>query len=666
MANVRVLVVDDEDFNRQYLRICLEAAGFELDEAANGVEAWDQLQRKPNAYDAILLDRRMPEMDGMQVLEKIKADPVLKHIPVVMQTALDREQDIIEAMEAGVHYYLTKPYDGQVLVSVVRSATDEFSRHQRLQVEVAKRAGAIGLMSEGRFILHTPKEADALAILLGSGFEKSAAVAMGLSELLINAIEHGNLELDYANKSDLIAEGQWDNVIGGRLGSEAYRDRKITVDVTRNISKTVFTITDEGKGFNWRNYVDLTMDRVFDTHGRGIAMAKKLAFDELEYVGAGNVVKATISHIAKEAEDRSPGDEHGDSSVVCMADVNGSLASTATALKSVAEITVIEGRSDGGVDGVEGEPALWIVSAEAAAPRQGNADNVIFATDDWDTAPVDMSSDANGPISVPRNEHLIEGIVRCLLAPQTMEIGAPSDQRLGPVLGKHQRALLPDPDMVSTALWRVSAHHEACSGVSGDIWGARVLDDARIALYVADFAGHGPVAGVQSFRLHAMLKSLPLSEMGPGQVMAALNARLHRVLPTSQYAAMLYGIVDLGTQRFTYAGAGMPHPVVFGPKNGNFRVGDGKGLPLGVIPDFDYAERALRISKGDTLVLLTDGVFNVVEGGHPGVDAFDHSVAMLNRRNPEETPAGSLAALMTAASRPLGDDACTVCLSVQD
>ena len=93
MPTVRVLVVDDEDFNRQALRYCLEPVGFEIDEAGDGVEAWALLSRGGDRYDAILLDRRMPEMDGMAVLAKIKEHPSLKDIPVIMQTAMDREEE---------------------------------------------------------------------------------------------------------------------------------------------------------------------------------------------------------------------------------------------------------------------------------------------------------------------------------------------------------------------------------------------------------------------------------------------------------------------------------------------------------------------------------------------------------------------------------------------
>ena len=73
MPNVRVLIVDDEELNRQTLRYCLEPEGFLIDEAGDGAEAWDMLAGGDVQYDAILLDRKMPKMDGMEVLAKLKA-----------------------------------------------------------------------------------------------------------------------------------------------------------------------------------------------------------------------------------------------------------------------------------------------------------------------------------------------------------------------------------------------------------------------------------------------------------------------------------------------------------------------------------------------------------------------------------------------------------------
>ncbi|MEQ9557431.1 MAG: SpoIIE family protein phosphatase [Rhodospirillales bacterium] len=635
MPNVRILIVDDEDFNRQTLRYCLEPEGFVIDEAGDGAEAWAVLTTGDVQYDAILLDRKMPEMDGMEVLAKIKGDPVLKDIPVIMQTAMDLEAEIVDGIEAGVYYYLTKPYDVDVLVSVVRGAADNFARLQRVQQELAKRSGAILLLAEGRFVFRTPKEADALAILLASGLDRSAAVAMGLSELMINAIEHGNLELDYKNKSALMAEGRWDAVIETRLRESPYKDRRVTVDVVRTSTHTRFKITDEGKGFDWRAYVDLTMKRAFDTHGRGIAMARKMAFEAMAYMGGGNIVEVMARGAA----------------------VSGPVGNG----KPVPMI-VLAGPVPGGIAdrlrGVEG----WSVAADGDAAVAAKAAVTVSASGAGAVS-LRHGDAAGSPLRLPADPDIVEAVARALVLPATMEIGGEAETRLSPALSRHQNSLLPDAEALGKgAGLRLAAWSLACSGVSGDIWGGRVQADGRLALFIADMTGHGPVAGVNAFRLHALSVD---SDGAPDAVLRRLDGILNKALPTGEYAAMLYGVLDVAARRFDYAAAGVPHPVAFSPGGGDPVPGLGKGLPVGASGAFPYELRRLDIPAGGSLVLFTDGLFTLMDGDTPSAHAFERLIRRLADVSRGGVAQG-LAALIDGRSGLPADDVTALCLTFPD
>mgnify|MGYP003633873538 CR=1 FL=1 len=631
MPNVRVLIVDDEDLNRQTLRYCLEPEGFVIDEAGDGAEAWAALTAGKLQYDAILLDRKMPEMDGMEVLAKIKGDPVLKDVPVIMQTAMDLEAEVVDGIEAGVYYYLTKPYDVDVLVSVVRGAVDNFARLQRVQQELAKRSGAILLLAEGRFVFRTPQEADALAILLATGLDRPAAVAMGLSELMINAVEHGNLELDYKNKSALMAEGRWDAVIESRLREAPYKDRRVTVDVVRTATHTRFKITDEGKGFDWHAYVDLTMKRAFDTHGRGIAMARKMAFEAMAYMGAGNIVEA----MARGAAVSGPA---GVPTIVLAGKVPGGIADR---LRGVGGWSVAP---DGNADA--STKAAVTVSASGAGRvslRHGDA--------------------AVSPLGLPADPDIVEAVARALILPATMEVGGEAEVRLSPALSRHLNSLLPDADALGKGAGvRLASWSLACSGVSGDIWGGRVLADGRLALFIADMTGHGPVAGVNALRLQALIAA---SDGMPDAVLRRLDGILNKALPTGEYAAMLYGVVDVAARRFDYAAAGVPHPVAFPPSGGDPAPGLGKGLPVGVSGAFPYELRHLNIPAGGSLVLFTDGLFALMDGSTPGAHAFERLIARLTAINGGRATKG-LAQLIEGRSGPCADDVTALCLTFPD
>jgi CheY-like chemotaxis protein len=652
MPTVRVLVVDDEDFNRQALRYCLEPVGFEIDEAGDGVEAWALLSKSRDKYDAILLDRRMPEMDGMAVLAKIKEAPDLKDIPVIMQTAMDREEEIIDGIEAGVHYYLTKPYDIDVLVSVVRAATEDYARLRRVQTELAKRSGAIRLLVQGRFELRRPEEADALGVMLASGLPRPAAVAMGLSELLINAIEHGNLELDYANKTEFMAAGSWDKIIAERLQQAPYRDRVVAVDAQRTGGQATFTVTDEGKGFDWRAYMDLTKERVFDTHGRGIAMARKLAFSSLAYQGRGNVVEATVAidGDGQAQARRQPAAPSGreDPPKPVLA-VGGSVpAAIEDRLRSIAGWTVVGGEAAAGTD----DGVL-----------------VIAAAGDPGVSPLRLRRGAAGgkgdDMPVPADPDLIEAVARALVLPQTLDIGGADEARLSPVLAGYQKGLAPDPAALASPTATVSAWATACTGVSGDTWGGKRLADGRLVVFVADMTGHGPVAGVNTLRLHALLDDPETDpEEAPDAVLRRLDGALKAVLPPGEYAAMIYGILDPGAGRFDYAAAGVPHPVAFDADGGFVAAGSGKGLPVGASGVFPYEKRSLDLAPGGALVLFTDGLFSLVDRGHPEADTFDRFLAAMDAMPGEGPAARRLGALIAGFDGPCADDVTVLCLDL--
>ncbi len=117
-----VLVVEDEPVSLQSVVDCLKHAGFDVEAAADGCQALDKLKALPKKFSAIVLDRVMPRMDGMELMQHIKSDSQLKEIPVIMLTGLDEYNDIVDAVEAGVFEYLTKPIDPPILIDLLNQA----------------------------------------------------------------------------------------------------------------------------------------------------------------------------------------------------------------------------------------------------------------------------------------------------------------------------------------------------------------------------------------------------------------------------------------------------------------------------------------------------------------------------------------------------------------
>lgn len=284
-----ILIVDDDVNNVEILKLDLEDSDYEILTGCDGIEGWEVLQQNKNNICAILLDRMMPNMDGMEFMAKLKADPSVAQKPVIMQTAAAEKSQVAEGIQAGVYYYLTKPYDVEVMQSVVSAAISDYIDYEELQKEIRQNTHK-HLIKESRFEVKSLDDARVLATTLANFYPDSQRVVFGISELLINAIEHGNLGITYSDKSRLNKESRWDQEVARLLDLAEHKSKKVLVHFKRTDDSITLTITDEGDGFEWRQYLEIDPDRATHSHGRGIALSKIMSFDSIEYQGTGNQV----------------------------------------------------------------------------------------------------------------------------------------------------------------------------------------------------------------------------------------------------------------------------------------------------------------------------------------------------------------------------------------
>lgn len=290
-----VLVVDDDQVNLVLVEDYLSEEGIEIVSVDRGEKALSILHESPEYFSAILLDRMMPGMNGMEVLAEIKSDEKLQRIPVIMQTAKTGNKSMLEGLKAGAHYYLSKPYGQQTLTTIVSSAIQDYQNYIELQKTVKNSAQTLQMMDKGQFVFKSIDEGRKLAALLANACPDPERIVFGLTELIINAVEHGNLGISYDEKTKLNLQDQWENLINSRLESPSCKDKTVTVDFERNEDEIAFVITDEGAGFEWSDYMEMSPERAFDSHGRGIALANSISFNRIEYLGCGNKVCATVS-----------------------------------------------------------------------------------------------------------------------------------------------------------------------------------------------------------------------------------------------------------------------------------------------------------------------------------------------------------------------------------
>jgi len=289
-----LLLVDDDRMLRVLMAEQLNYLGYNVIEAENGQQAWEILQRPETNIEVIILDREMPVMDGMKFIDTIKRDPKLQDKTVIMSTGYGQPEQIKQGITAGVYYYLVKPVNFNVLSTIVRSAIDDANHHKNLRELTKKQENSLTRLTEGNFAIRTLEEAQYVTRLLAQCYENPERVVNGIEALIVNGIEHGNLQVGFDLKKQLLENGNWQQEITRRQNMAENISKKVLVQYYKNTDKHILIITDDGQGFDWKKYLNFDPSRAAYTNGRGIPQARQYCFNELTYNATGNQVIAVV------------------------------------------------------------------------------------------------------------------------------------------------------------------------------------------------------------------------------------------------------------------------------------------------------------------------------------------------------------------------------------
>jgi sigma-B regulation protein RsbU (phosphoserine phosphatase) len=143
-------------------------------------------------------------------------------------------------------------------------------------------------------------------------------------------------------------------------------------------------------------------------------------------------------------------------------------------------------------------------------------------------------------------------------------------------------------ELAAAAGMRIGSFSRSSSEIGGDLWGMVPIDATSFGIFLADFAGHGVTAALNTFRLHALIHEHPALHHDPAGLLAMLNERLKAVLSPGQFATFLYVLVDSSADRIRFASAGAPPPIVTLGLDGPAILAEVSGLPLGVVHGAEY------------------------------------------------------------------------------
>lgn len=299
MIKAHLLLVDSDPATRGPLADYFHAEpGISFHFACNLEDASKILQDPAAEFDLIILDCMMPNRGGLEKLRQIRTDMRLAGIPIILQTLQPpTAEQLREGAEAGAYHYLNTPYDRDALVAIVHAALAKSSFRNALRQQLRSRSLTPQTLDACEFSVRTLEEAGELATLVAQACPNSEAALFGISELLVNGVEHGNLGLTYEEKSRLALDNRWKDEVDQRSAHPDNVGKRVRLSFLRESHQITLRIADEGRGFAWRDYLELDPARACDPNGRGIALARMLSFTSIHYEGCGNVAVATITQL---------------------------------------------------------------------------------------------------------------------------------------------------------------------------------------------------------------------------------------------------------------------------------------------------------------------------------------------------------------------------------
>ena len=205
-----LLVVDDNSMNRIMLSRYITKLGYQATLAENGRQALDKLQGEP--FDLVLLDVQMPEMDGYQVLEHLKADPRLRDIPVIMISAVEELESVVRCIELGAQDYLPKPFN-PVLLRARLSASLERKWLRDQEVDYLQQVGRVTAAAaairantfKSESLDEVARRSDELG-QLALVFQEMARQVYAREQQLQRQVQQLRIEIDHARKAREVAD----------------------------------------------------------------------------------------------------------------------------------------------------------------------------------------------------------------------------------------------------------------------------------------------------------------------------------------------------------------------------------------------------------------------------------------------------------------------------
>lgn len=289
----RILLAEDSPVERRLVGAMLtkHIPNVTVTYAQDGVQALHEIENSP--FDAILTDFQMPNLDGLELLERVKE--ISPGVPVIVLTGCGSEATAVRALQAGAASYLIKQeLDSRLIETVEAVLALSQSRLNRRKLISSLTVQSAQFVLENDVQLVTPLITwlqDQLVTMQLGDDTQILRIGIALHEALTNAIYHGNLELDSQLRQE--DETVFYDLAETRRVQEPYAQRRVLVQATASRNQIRYQIRDQGPGFDVKRVADPTdVENLMRVGGRGLLLIRSF-MDEVDHNDAGNEITMT-------------------------------------------------------------------------------------------------------------------------------------------------------------------------------------------------------------------------------------------------------------------------------------------------------------------------------------------------------------------------------------
>lgn len=631
-----VLIIDADRAARDLVKK-LSKKGFNATQAFSPDDGIAQvLEHKP---DLVILSLNPSDECGLLTLKQI-----LQTSPLSLVIVCSEKVDgflALQSMRLGALDYLIKPVDITELVESMQRILN----HQRVF--------CLGIEPDGESVVSETKtlvfgnDPDRIPYIINQAVMNARKVCediemlkMALGEIVLNAIEHGNLGISMEEKAKAVKKGTFEDLIKQRKKNPKYAQRVVTIHVRMETNTLEYHIIDEGDGFDHQKEFDPDPHRHIGS-GLGVQIAKTF-FHEVRYEGNGNRVRLIYrKEKGCRAEQESPSPIIRDdfiiqltrsfpSGLLVVSDKKQVILWNKTAQKitSVKSSEVLGKPINSLPEIVKNllspkDKLLTIEMGEfdlrylektmhTVEPKEGGKFTVVLFSDVTDHIRQKDEMERLLMESAETRDLMEEQAAKLTITLADMDekndIIRAQNQRMIEELemaARLQKSLLPDTfenmNGVSFTCKYIPSIH-----VGGDLYDVVNLGGGQTGFIIADVSGHGVAAALISSMFKMSFHALAATVASPTILMHMLNGELKPVL-NEDYITAFFVLTDRHTKSITYSNAGHPTPLLYKRNMDSIVELDTDGFFLGSFEDGGYEEKCENnIEQGDALLMYTD------------------------------------------------------------